>query len=463
MHFSSSVRCPPRACAPDPGEQDDACAIVNQGTITMPFKFDDKSTRGAGAGTNTALKTEFFEGGLDLGAIGLGDACFTSVVTETRASTSIDATLKDFTLGDFGSCGSEVTTQQSVSDGSDPIELDGTNSVSDSATVKVSGATNWEGTVQFSLKGPGANATPVNIGNPVDVSDETPTVNSPTATVTSAGDYCWSAAFDSETAGVPDGVDNGVNECFTITPVTPTLTTTAGPDVTLGNPITDTATLTGTANKPGTPVINPTTPGGKATGTITFELYGPETANDPCGPKVFETSTPVPVTNGDGTYPDPPVSFTPTAAGTYHWKATYSGDLPNTTATSQHNANCDESGEEVVVTSVKSSMTSAQSFIPNDKATVSAPAGGNLAGSVKFELFENDTCQGTPIYTQDVAVSGASPKDVSTTNTTVSTTSANVSWRLTYDSTNPAQEDIPATCLEKTALTIDNGGTATSP
>jgi hypothetical protein len=52
---------------------------------------------------------------------------------------------------------------------------------------------------------------------------------------------------------------------------------------------------------------------------------------------------------------------------------------------------------------------------------------------------------------------------VSTTNTTVSTTAANVSWRLTYTSTNPAQRDIPATCLEKTALTIDNGGTATSP
>jgi hypothetical protein len=37
-----------------------------------------------------------------------------------------------------------------------------------------------------------------------------------------------------------------------------------------------------------------------------------------------------------------------------------------------------------------------------------------------------------------------------------------VSWKVTYTSTNPAQQSIPATCLEKTALTIDNGGTATS-
>jgi hypothetical protein len=82
---------------------------------------------------------------------------------------------------------------------------------------------------------------------------------------------------------------------------------------------------------------------------------------------------------------------------------------------------------------------------------------------VTFEVFESSDCSGTAIYIQTVAVSGASPQTVSTTNTTVSTTAANVSWRLTYTSTNPAQKSIPATCLEKTALTIDNDGTATSP
>ncbi|HET8661890.1 MAG TPA: hypothetical protein VFM55_23215 [Micromonosporaceae bacterium] len=94
---------------------------------------------------------------------------------------------------------------------------------------------------------------------------------------------------------------------------------------------------------------------------------------------------------------------------------------------------------------------------------MTAPAGGALAGSVTFELFESSDCSGTAIYTQTVVVSGASPQTVSTSNTTVSTTAASVSWRLTYDSTNPAQRDIPATCLERAALTIDNGGTATSP
>jgi hypothetical protein len=113
---------------------------------------------------------------------------------------------------------------------------------------------------------------------------------------------------------------------------------------------------------------------------------------------------------------------------------------------------------------VASTMSSTQSFFPNDSATVSAPSGGNLTGSVKFELFENATCSGTDVkYTQTVPVSGDSPETVSTSNTTVSTTAANVSWRLTYTSTNGLQKSIPATCLEKTALTIDNGQPVSSP
>jgi hypothetical protein len=115
-----------------------------------------------------------------------------------------------------------------------------------------------------------------------------------------------------------------------------------------------------------------------------------------------------------------------------------------------------------VVNSVASSMNSHQSFIPNDSATVSAPAGGNLSGSVKFEVFESTDCSGTAIYTQTVAVSGASSQTVSTTNTTVSTTAANVSWRLTYTSNNPAQRSIGATCLETSTLTINNDGTVSS-
>jgi hypothetical protein len=434
---------------------DQFCGIVNttDGT-TAPWSYTDKS------GNHTYLAGEFFEGGVNLTALGLGGKCFSTVASESRSSTSTTATLKDFVLGSFGKCGSSVTTLSSIT-GSTSIGT-GSVSVSDSATVAVTPAGSaFTGTVQFSLRGPIGSplSTTATIGSPVAVSNLTPTVSSNTATVTAAGDYCWSAHFHSTTDGVPDADDNGANECFTVTPVTPVVDTTAGADVVLGNPVTDTATLTGTSNQPGTPAINPTTAGAPAGGTLQFTLL----KND-CTTLATGTGTnPQSVTvSGDGTYG--PVSFTPDAPGTYHWKVTYTpatGDPNNVGST--FNGTCSDADEDVVVLSVKSSLTSAQSFIPNDSATVSAPAGGDLAGSVTFKVFESSDCSGTAIYTQTVSVSGPSSQTVSTTNTTVSTTAANVSWQVSYDSTNPAQQDIPVTCLEKTALSIDNDGTATSP
>jgi hypothetical protein len=425
------------------------CGIVNptNGT-TAPWSYTDKS------GNSSYLQGEFFEGGVNLTALGLAGTCFASVAAETRSSTSTTAVLKDFVLGGFGKCESEVTTLSSIT-GSTSIGT-GSLSVSDQATVTVTGISIWTGRLQFSLTGPIGSPleTTQNIGGEITVTNSTTQpMQSDTATVTAVGNYCWHAVFTSDTTGVPNGTDNGENECFTVTPVAPALVTTAGPDVELGNPISDTADLSGTANQPGTPAINPTTPGAPANGTITFTAFGP----DNCTTVAHTTTVSV---SGNGTYG--PVSFTPTAVGTYHWAAVYSGDPPNTNGTS-HNLDCSDANEDVVVTPVPSSMTSAQSFIPNDSATVSAPQGGNLTGSVMFEVFESSDCSGTAIYSQTVTVSGASPQTVSTTNTTVSTTAANVSWLVSYDSTNPAQKDIQATCLEKTALTIDNGGTVTSP
>jgi hypothetical protein len=444
---SASANCASAAA------NDAFCGIVNptNGT-TAPWPYTDKS------GNHTYLQGEFYEGGVNLTSLGLGDKCFSSVASETRSSTSTTATLKDFILGQFGACGSSTTTQSSIT-GSTSIGT-GSVSVSDSATVHVTGVTTWTGSVQFHLRGPIGSPleASTDIGGPVAVSNTTPTVPSNTATVTAAGDYCWSAHFTSATTNVPDSNDDGTNECFTVTPVTPALPTTAGPDVVLGNPVTDTAALGGTSNQPGTPAINPTTAGAPAGGTITFTLLKADCSTLATGTGTNPQSVPV---SGDGTYG--PVSFTPNAIGTYHWKATYTpatGDPNNVGST--FNGDCSDTNETVVVTSVASSMTSAQSFIPNDSATVSAPAGGNLAGSVKFEVFESSDCSGTAIYTQTVSVSGASPQTVSTSNTTVSTTAANVSWRLTYTSTNPAQRSIAANCFEKTALTIDNDGTISS-
>jgi hypothetical protein len=446
---STNAKCS-SAAAHDP-----FCGQVNGGTITLPWSFTDKS----GTANNSALNGEFYEGGVNLTKLGLADRCFASVASETRSSTSTTATLKDFVLGGFGKCGSSVTTQEST--GGTVSIGNGSVSVTDQATVDVTGIATWTGSVTFKLTGPKGTAleTTATIGSDKTVDQGAPTATSDAATVTAAGDYCWTAHFTSGTTKVPDSDDDGTNECFTVTPVTPALTTTAGADVVLGNPVTDTAGLSGTANQPGTPAINPTTAGAAAGGTIKFTLV----KND-CTTLATGTGTnPQSVTvSGDNTYG--PVSFTPNAVGTYHWIAQYipaTGDPNNVGST--HNGDCSDSNETVVVNSVKSSLRTTQSFIPNDSARVSAPAGGNLAGSVTFKVFESNNCSGSAIYTQTVSVSGASPQTVSTTNTTVSTTAANVSWLVDYDSTNPAQQDIPATCIEKTALTIDNGVEVSSP
>ncbi len=75
------------------------------------------------------------------------------------------------------------------------------------------------------------------------------------------------------------------------------------------------------------------------TGTITFNLFGPN--NSLCTGTPGVTST-VPV-NGNGGYVSG--AFTPTAVGTYRWVASYSGDVNNTPATSP----CNAPNESVVV------------------------------------------------------------------------------------------------------------------
>ena len=162
-------------------------------------------------------------------------------------------------------------------------------------------------------------------------------------------------------------------------------------------------------------------------------------------------------------YPATAVSdaTTVTEPGRYCWRAVYTGDAANGIPGSS-----DSSATECfTVKAVASSLFSEQTWVPNDSVTVSAPAGGNLAGSVSFELYANGTCTGTPIYTANptVPVSGASPQKVSSANTTAVSATGTYSWKVGYDSTNAAQLDIAPVCHETTAVTITNGGTYSSP
>jgi hypothetical protein len=409
------------------------------------------------------------EAAVDLTAtiFGGGTAClsFANTIPSTVTGNSDTADYKDTILKNappITNCTSTTVTTPKTGAGTD-IPAGGLSigtgvvAVKDSAVVGVVGGTATPaGSVAFSLckvDAPGLCASGgTSVGSTSLSGASYPvTVLSPTAYVTSAGRYCWRATFSGDSAnGIPGSSDSRANECFTVNPVTPNLATTAGADVLLGNPVTDNAALTGLATKPASPVINLTGTGGAAAGgTITFTLYGP----DNCSTVAFTSGAVAISATGTAS-----AQFTPTEAGTYHWAASYSGDSPNNNGTT-HNTDCTDSNETVVVNSAPSSMTTAQTWVPNDSATISATAGGPLAGTVSFALHSGSTCQGTALYSTTAGVSGASPQTVSTSNTTPQDESGTFSWSVAYDSTNPAQDDIAATCHETSSLTIDNDTT----
>lgn len=412
------------------------------------------------------------------------DTILTSGISLSNCTTTTATTPKDAAGATIPSSGVSITT-------------DGVVEVKDSAYITLDGGTATPGgTIDFTLcrandsagdplAVPAVPATsdcdttnPVSVlvGDKVAVTGSAfpVTVVSPSAWVTAAGRYCWKATYTGiSSAGVGGSSDTSVGECFLITPVQPTLTTTAGADVVLGNAITDTASLTGTAPKPTAAVIHTTSAVGTRTpagGTITFTLFGPSTGS--CGSQVTAATGTATVSGDNTSYG--PVSYTPTAAGDYHWKASYNGDSPNTKSAT-HNANCTETGEDVSVTTVPSSVSTAQKWLPNDSATISATAGGPLNGTVTFKLWLGNTCNGggTPLYTENRTITNGSAAgttvsttnwpDASNPNKTVyavtATGSTTFSWSVEYDSTNAAQDDIAKTCKEVSTLDINNNYT----
>jgi hypothetical protein len=324
------------------------------------------------------------------------------------------------------------------------------NPISDSATLSGT-ATQPDGdpvggTIVFRAYGPDdANCSgtaaftsatiPVSGNGPYSSGDFTPSL---------AGTYRWIATYSGDPPNTNPiaGVCNAANETSVVNPRQPTITTNASGanGVPLGTAISDSATLSGTAAGAG--------------GTITFVAYGP---NDATCTTVAFTSAAIPV-NGDGTYGSG--DFTPTAAGTYRWIATYSGDPPNTLGVA---GVCNADNEASLVISLTPTVATGQFFYPNDAATVTvASGGGNLAGSVRFRAYTTADCSTAAIVDQTVAltVGGTGLTGTAeTTNTTVRvSTTSNLYWDVDYDSTNGAHEDVNGVCgTENSAITINNG------
>ncbi len=442
------------------GPHGNFCGIVNSGTITMPWSFTDKSN----TPNNGALNGEFFEGGINLSQLGLGGTCFANFASESRASTSTDATLKDFVLAEFAPCEAEMTTQVS-----DDSVIPG-EPVHDTATVVGSNpAITPTGTVTFFMCTFGANSTDlcddsdaahegVSIGTGTlsgmgaTASADSPAVNTAASPLT-PGRYCFRAEWPGD-ANYPQDPSPLVHfegpECFTVaklpsntvtTPVdgsgTPTST------ITLGSSIFDRAVVTGEAA------------GGDPLGDVNFFVCGPIAAPATCttGGTAVQGNPKSLVSDGVAdTFTSSATSgeFTPTAVGRYCFRAEYLGSniyLPSS----------DSGANECFTVTDTTATATHQVWLPNDQATITSAHGAPISGTLSFTLHAGGDCTGTVLrpaetFTLDGA---ASPVNRSTTNQTVTVEqTATVSWEVVFTSTNPFVSG--SSRCETTSLTITN-------
>jgi hypothetical protein len=435
---------------------------------------------------NLALDTgQFAEFGVDLTAAGIipANSCqsFPQTIWESRASASSfvssieDVSVEHHTIG--GGCTTTLSTQENKA-ASSSIGTGVVSSGTDTSTLTILGVAHWGGTLTWYLCGPvstdGCDSHGVQVTSRT-VSDSSPASDfiSGTANLTSVGRYCWHAHFEPDAASVKAGVgpgdDNGSNECFTITAVTPMLTTSAtcsaSPCI-LGSTLNDSATLSGTASNPGTDgsggdtglykSIN-ATKGQPADNSISWTLYGPAAdGSAQCSTTKSLSPSSVQV-SGDGPYG--PVSYTTSAAtdgvGTYTFAASYPGQSPNTNAASDVTcANGASNGEQVTVTS-QATTTTAQKWLPQDTATVTASGGATVAGTVTFSLYESADCSGSAVQTFGPTTVDSNGQ-ATTNNQTYYTTTKTISWRATFTSTNGVASGSPSHCETMSVSTLNN-------
>ena len=132
-----------------------------------------------------------------------------------------------------------------------------------------------------------------------------------------------------------------------------------------------------------------------------------------------------PVSDMNGTYGAiTPSGSLPTQAGTYYWVASYSGEpnVYNPVTTQPY-----VEPETVSPTTTVSAASVAVGSAINDTAMVSTDA--NATGTVTFNLYDNPTASGTPLFTDSEPVSGGTATSASYTTTATGTDY----WVATYN------------------------------
>ena len=197
-------------------------------------------------------------------------------------------------------------------------------------TATLAGGSRPTGEITFNLYGPD---DPACSGTPAFTDTEAVSGNrssqSAAFTPTEVGTYQWTASYGGDGRNGPaQSACGAANASVTVSAppptASPTLSSKAFLDVPVGEPILDIATL---AN------------GSSPSGTITFQLYGPDDASCSGAPAFTDTTT----VSANGDYAS--AAYTPAEVGTYRWIASYSGDANNEAAESA----CDAAESSVTV------------------------------------------------------------------------------------------------------------------
>ncbi len=417
-----------------PTPNDQACAVTNQlSSITLGKSSTASQALGEGFNVSgpgfagfpggVVPTLQFQEGGVDVNSIFGGPApCFSSVLFASISSGSSPntAAMKSILLGSFNTCAISATkscgnTQLNTSTGTITYTISGdVTDTGGGAMENLSIADTFNGSPQTisslacscssdcSFDGPpGCTTAVVQPGGTVHYSAMFTTAANggmDTVTATMAGVGGGFATATSNTASCPS-----VGQ--------PRLTTTATAS---GPSISDTGHLTGATAAAG--------------GTITFHLF----SDAACMTEVKTGLSPVSV-NGNGNYNSG--SFTPTAAGTYYWTASYSGDTNNFPVLTK----CGEAGESVNAPSI-STRLSANAIAVGQSVTDSATlhnATSDAGGTVTYSVFNNNTCTGTPVANGGtVTVTGG----VVPNSNSVTFNSAGTFYRLSGPYQRPALE-----------------------
>jgi hypothetical protein len=248
-----------------------------------------------------------------------------------------------------------------------------------------------------------------------------------------AGTYYWRAFYSGDANNTATS-SACLDEQLVISPNTTGLTTetniTAG---SIGDTLTDSATLTGaTAN---------------AGGTIDFFLFAPGATCDSAAPidGYVYSATGVPVTT-NGTYSSADAAHTTgsnaaTAAGTYTWVAVYTDGSNNVTS----HTDCGD--EDVAISPNTPVVDTTPSLVPNDQVDISnlADPGAGGYGTLTVELRDGTCAAGTLLYSV-AFVPGDATHDFTgngsyfTDNTNTVTADAELHWCTSYsgDANNSA-------------------------